>query len=77
MSSSVPDEGAPCSFDKWRDLSATIAGLTPRRPVRLRQLLPAEPRAREKERNVHTSVQDFKRESTLSASRQRHRVYGR
>lgn len=78
MSSSVPDEGAPCSFDKWRDLSAAIAGLAPRRPVRRsRQLLPAEPRAREKERRVHTSVRDFKRESTLSASRQRHRVYGR
>lgn len=26
MSSSVPDEGAPCSFDKWKDLSTVIAG---------------------------------------------------
>jgi len=50
MSSSVPDEGAPRSSDKWRDLSAAIAGTAPRPyVVRGNYWRPSPVRARERE----------------------------
>lgn len=80
MSLSIPDEGAPCNFDKRRDLSARRS--LPRLfvgPYVVRgnycRPSPASERKRKRGACSHTNVRDFKRESTLSASRQRHRVY--
>lgn len=80
MSFSIPDEGAPRNFDKRRDLSAGRS--LPRlfvgpHVVRGNYCSPSPASGRKRKRGAcsHTNVRDFKRESTLSASRQRHRVY--
>lgn len=80
MSLSIPDEGAPRNFDKRRELSArrSLSRLfVGPYVVRGNYCWPSPALERKRRRGAcsHTNVRDFKRESTLSASRQRHRVY--